>query len=235
MGTRLQGWNTIKPLVPIEGIPLLERVMRCAREAGIREFTLVTGYQHHLLEEHFSAPEQKHWQVNLVHNPDWTLPNGRSVLCARGVLPATFNLLMSDHLFHPGLLRALNAMPWDGRGLILAVDRRTEHNPWVDLEDVTRVQVDLQGRIERIGKLLPGYNAFDTGLFRCSHDLFPFLEKAAARGDHSLSAGVLALAEEGRALTCSPDPLPWLDVDDPLALSKTPEILRLLNSGQDVL
>lgn len=44
-GRRLQPHGASKPLVPLLGVPLIERVIRAAREAGAEAFYVVVGYQ----------------------------------------------------------------------------------------------------------------------------------------------------------------------------------------------
>ena len=44
-GRRLQQRGNSKPLIPILGIPLIERVIRAALEAGADEFYVVIGYR----------------------------------------------------------------------------------------------------------------------------------------------------------------------------------------------
>ena len=44
-GSRLQQKGHCKPLIPILGIPLIERVIRAAMEAGADEFYVVIGYR----------------------------------------------------------------------------------------------------------------------------------------------------------------------------------------------
>lgn len=44
-GSRLSQKGESKPLIPILGMPLLERVIRMAFEAGINEFYVVIGYR----------------------------------------------------------------------------------------------------------------------------------------------------------------------------------------------
>jgi len=139
------------------------------------------------------------------------------VTAAGPVLRERFVLMMSDHLFEPGLLRDLLAAPKLPGGVVLAVDRRLD-NPLVDLEDVTRVQTDAEGRIENIGKLIETYNAFDTGLFVASKGLVQAIQDDYdAGGPGSISAGMLRLAPLGLARTHDVGERFWLDVDDPVA------------------
>ena len=156
--------------------------------------------------------------VTPVFNPDWRGSNGLSVLAAEPWLPGPFALLMADHLFDPSILRDLLAA--EAQGVVLAVDRRLG-NPMVDLEDVTRVRTGPGGRIERIGKLIEPYDAFDTGLFRAGPDLFRALRSEATAGaDPGISAGMQRLAAEGLATTIDIGERFWIDVDDAAALRK---------------
>ncbi|TDI95453.1 MAG: nucleotidyltransferase, partial [Caldithrix sp.] len=53
-GSRLQSRGECKPLIPLLGIPLIERVIRAALEAGADEFFVVVGHQGEQLS-HFLA------------------------------------------------------------------------------------------------------------------------------------------------------------------------------------
>ena len=74
------------------------------------------------------------------------------------------------------------------------------------------------GLITAIGKKIEAYNAFDTGIFRCTPGLFVGLEQSVSQGDFSLSGGIRALAEKGNALALDSGDRFWIDVDDERAL-----------------
>ena len=86
-------------------------------------------------------------------------------------------------------------------------------------------------RIVRLGKLIDTYNAFDTGLFCCTPELFPALEDAIAAGSFSLSGGVQRLADEGRAAVFDIGPRFWIDVDDPPSWDKATRLLAGADDG----
>jgi 1L-myo-inositol 1-phosphate cytidylyltransferase len=151
------------------------------------------------------------------------MANGVSVLRAAGKIATPFFLLMCDHLFDPDIVREM-AVQKCGSGVILAVDRRIGANPLVDLEDVTRVWEE-DGQIIEIGKLLPRYNAFDTGIFLCGAGLFEALESARSAGKDSLSDGVRELARNGAARVFDIGDRFWLDVDDERACALARKIL----------
>ncbi len=217
-GTRLRDIAVSKPLAKVRGKPLIERVIDTAHAAGVTEFVVVTGYEGPRVEAFLRRLAMRRgYAITTVRNPDWTLANGHSVVAAETFLDERFVLMMADHLFDPGLLADLLAQPANADEVILGVDRRLD-NPLVDLEDVTRVKTDAEGRILCIGKLIADYDAFDTGVFVASKALIVALREDIARGGGGgISAGMSRLARRGLARTFDIGARFWLDVDDAVA------------------
>ncbi len=233
-GSRLQQRGDSKPLIPVLGTPLIERVIRTALETGVDEFCVVTGYQSDqvcgFLER---LAERLGVRITPLVNDDWEKGNGLSVLKARHTLKEPFLLLMADHLFDPDLARALTVHTLPDGEIALMVDGDI-HNPLIDMEDVTRVKVE-DGKIRDIGKGLADFNGFDTGIFLCSPAIFETLERAKENGgDTTLSEAVRVLAAEGRAKAIPASGF-WIDVDDPAAFKKAEKALldRLRNKSND--
>jgi 1L-myo-inositol 1-phosphate cytidylyltransferase len=222
-GSRLADRAASKPLLEVAGKPLIDWAIDAARRAGVREFVVVTGYAGDELEKHLgSKAAAEGISITAVRNEEWEKENGLSVLKAKSLAGQRFFLMMADHIFDPRLLDGLGRRPIGEDEVILAVDPRVEGHPHVDLEDVTRVR-DEDGRIAAIGKNIPVYNAFDTGVFLCTPALFAALEASQRRGDFSLSGGIRALAEKGKAGTWRIGDVFWIDVDDERALRKAEE------------
>ncbi|MGH8296890.1 MAG: NTP transferase domain-containing protein [Steroidobacteraceae bacterium] len=223
-GGRLREKGPSKPLIPIGGIPLIERVITRARAAGIDRFFVVSGYRGEEVRaalDRFSAREA----LPIVHivNEDWRRANGISVLKARPYLQGVFLLTMCDHLLDPQILRGLASATPAPQTVTLAVDFNVEGSI-NDLEDVTRVKCSA-GRIELVGKVIPGFNAIDTGVFLCAPIIFDALEASQAAGDDSLSGAMNVLAGWGKARAFDIGGRLWLDVDDPISLRKAEELL----------
>jgi 1L-myo-inositol 1-phosphate cytidylyltransferase len=224
MGTRLRSRAPSKPLASLGGAPLLEHVLRLAHEGGATAFTVVTGYRGDQVEE-FLNDISIEATIETVRNPDWERPNGLSVLAAADRLDGEFLLLMADHLFDPAIVRRLLAAPAPA-GLALAADYDIA-NPRLDIDDATKLEVDAEGKIRRIGKEIAGYNAVDTGIFRASPALVSALGESIEKGGSgSLSEGVALLAEGGRATAFDIGDAWWLDVDDEAAFAKAEAKLR---------
>ena len=229
-GRRLQQRGNSKPLIPILGIPLIERVIRAALAAGADEFYVVIGYRGEQVRDFLKQlAERLAIPITPLVNEDWEQENGVSVLQARGVLHEPFLLLMADHLFDPDLVRSLITLPLGDGEIALAVDGNTR-NPLIDMGDVTRVRMEDDGsaeskKIRDIGKGLADFNGFDTGIFLCSPAIFKALEQSKEKdGDTSLSGAVRVMAAAGRAKAILTDEF-WIDVDDSAAFRKAEQAL----------
>ncbi len=224
-GSRLCRKGNCKPLVPILGVPLIERVIRCAIQGENDDFYVVSGYQGDRVRDFLDGLARR-CRVKITHiiNDDWELGNGLSVLKAREYLDGPFLLLMGDHLFDPAILRDLTRRPIGEGEITLAVDSYTR-NSLIDMDDVTRVQSE-NGKVRDIGKGLASFNGLDAGIFLCTPVLFEALERSAAiHGDTSLSGGVRCLATAGKVKALDIQGRFWLDVDDPKALEKAERVL----------
>ena len=219
-GSRLRAVSPSKPLTPVAGVPLIERVLLAAHDGGATAFTIVTGYEAAGLERWAAAAGPRlGLPIACVRTSDWSLPNGHSVLTGAQAIGRDRHLLMmADHLVDPALVAAVVASP--DAPLTLGIDRRLD-NPLVDMDDVTRVRTDAAGAIVAIGKHLPDYDCFDTGVFAVDGRFHDALRASiAAGGSGSISAGVEALAIGGGARTVDVGDAWWLDVDDPRALDQ---------------
>lgn len=235
-GSRLRDKGNSKPLVPVLGVPIIERIIRAAMQAGIDDFCVVTGYEGEKVRGLLDnlAPRLG---VSIAHviNEEWEKENGLSVLKASLCLKdESFLLLMSDHLFDPEILRDLVNTPIDQGEVTLAVDFDTA-NPLVDIDDVTRVKCE-HGHVCEIGKELADFNGFDTGIFLCTPALFTALERSAQEhGDTSVSGGMRNLVSEGKVNVLDARGRFWIDVDDPGSLLKAERALleRLRSKPND--
>jgi len=228
LGSRLASRGDSKPLVRLGGTPLIERVILTVMQAGVTDFYVVTGYNDAKIREHLTTFSRQHpVTIDFIHNEQWEKPNGISVLCAREKLRGPFFLVMSDHLFDPAIVKDLRREGIAEGEIKLGVDMRTVANPLVDLDDVTKVLVE-DGKIKDIGKTIPTYNAFDTGIFLCDPALFQALAESIAGGNESLSGGVGKMADKKKARVFDIGNRTWLDIDDEAAFIKA-ETLFVIN------
>ncbi len=232
LGSRLRPQTkTPKPLARVLGLTLAERVVCTLLDAGIRGFVVILGHEAETVRAHFSEIARRRGiTIDFIEAEDWEQGNGASALAAKGSTgEAPFFLVMIDHLFDPGIARALVDDPPAPGEMCLAVDR--DKDGIFDIDDVTRVKIN-EGCIKEIEKTLGDWDAGDTGVMLCTSGLFEGLERAAASNKHGLSDGLRELAGEGRARTVDVTGMPWLDVDTPDALREAERRLMRDQGGK---
>jgi len=205
-----------KPLVKVHGKPLLEHIMLRAQEAGISKFVIVIGFRGDAIRRWFAERSLAGVEVTLIENTEYHKENGISVLKARDEIRNPFLLLMSDHIFESRTAESLLHQPLAEGEVILAVDPNID--TVFDLDDATKVRREGD-RIVEIGKQITHYDAFDTGMFLCSPQLFGILESTKKNGNCSLSDGMRKLAQAGRFRAFDIGDAAWQDVDTPEALA----------------
>jgi 1L-myo-inositol 1-phosphate cytidylyltransferase / CDP-L-myo-inositol myo-inositolphosphotransferase len=200
-----------KALLPLGGIPLVERAVRTLRDAGIDRVVVVVGYQ---ADEVGNAARLAGGDVEVVRAPGWQAGNAASLAAVEPHLAAepTFLLVCGDHAFSQGALRPLA----EAGGPAVLIDEDPAPEAWAE---GTRVAVD-DGRVRAFGKSLPD-PAIDCGAFLLDRRVFDAYRVTSGRGDHSLAGAVTAM---GRTSPIRAVHLPgggwWQDID-------TPEDLRV--------
>jgi 1L-myo-inositol 1-phosphate cytidylyltransferase len=203
-----------KPLVPVDGRPLLEHVILGAQVAGIQKFVIVLGYGGEEIRSWVKSRRLPGAQIELVQNSDYMKANGVSVLKARAYVDQPFLLLMGDHLFEPETATALLRQPIEADEVILAVDHKLYSI--FDIDDATKV-LCRRGHIIDIGKTAAHYNALDTGMFLCTTGVFTALERSMVDGNCSLSDGMRELIARKKLRAFDIGDAIWQDVDTPEA------------------
>ncbi len=232
-GTRIRNKGPCKPLVPILGVPLIERIIRSVLEAGIRDIYVVIGYEGEKLEEFLKRLQIKIGQkIHIIENPQWDKENAISVLKAKGHISDNFILVMGDHLFDPQILNEIKDYPLQEDTVLLVVDRDLD-NPYIDLRDVTKVRCQ-DNRLISIGKDIDRFNAYDTGIFLCSPSIFTSVKEVVSEtGRTTLTDVIRYMAKRGKVFTYDMGKRYWIDVDDEKALLKAERlILEDLSSKQ---
>jgi len=213
-GSRLKAKGDSKPLVPLLSLPLIERVILTAHKAGLTDFYVVTGYNGEKINKHLEQFSRiRNIKITTINNNDWKKENGISVLKAKDHIKENFVLLMSDHIFDESILIKLKDQKIADDEIMLAVDYNIKDNKLVDVDDVTKVNVQNNNIVD-IGKNINKYNAYDTGIFLCSPAIFNTIKKSSEKGDSSLSGGIRTLADKKKAKTFDINDNYWIDVDN---------------------
>jgi CDP-L-myo-inositol myo-inositolphosphotransferase len=219
-GSRLSSRGDSKPLIPLLGVSLIERVILTAQESSVADFHVVTGYNGEKVRDYLDRLSQKR-NIHITHitNEEWEKGNGISVLKAKGLLHENFILLMTDHILDESILINLKHVRLANGEVMLAVDYNLKIKELADGNDVTKALVK-DNRILDLGKNIMSYNAYDTGIFLCSPALFSAIEESLLNGDSSLSGGIRVLARKGKAKAFDIKDHSWIDVDDKKTFKK---------------
>lgn len=169
--------NKPKALVRLLGVPLIERVILTAKQAGISRFLIVCGYCGDKLKSFLGNGKRLGVAIDYVENGDWEKGNGSSACSARHLITKNFVLLMSDHIFDPRILSSLMSYETQS-SIVLAVERKKpSHEDGKVLEK--------NGKIIAIGKHVEPSNCVDTGIFLCTPGLFDYIPIADSKIEFS--------------------------------------------------
>jgi 1L-myo-inositol 1-phosphate cytidylyltransferase / CDP-L-myo-inositol myo-inositolphosphotransferase len=222
-GSRMSSLFSPKPLTPLLGLRLIERILFGAKLAGINDFKIVVGYKAAVIKEAVGDGRKYGVRIKYIENPEWEKGNGVSVLKVKNHVNGNFLLLMSDHLFDEQILERLLTAQVKPSHCMLCVDRNLSRDH-SSIEDATKVYCE-DDYVKQIDKSLENFNAIDTGVFLCTPVIFDALEQSVKNGHYSLSAGNQRLAEQGKLSSFDVTGTFWIDVDDESALQKAKQSL----------
>ncbi len=213
-GTRLEPITRDLPkcMVPVGGVPLIDRMIARIGEAGIDEVVVVSGHCHRQLAAHLAgAPDRRARAAQVVFNErfaDWG--NFYSLLAAAPALAGDgFIKLDGDVLLGPAVLPALLEAPGPA---VLAVDRKVAL-----AGEEMKVRVDGAGRAVALNKrMLPAQALGESiGVERIDPAMAPLLWTelremiAAGETDEYYERAYERLMEKGHTFG-------WADVSDAL-------------------
>jgi choline kinase len=224
-GSRLSTKGDPKPLIPVLGLSLIERVILTAKKGGLTDFYVVTGYNGEKVRPFLDRFSQRS-NIDITHitNDEWEKGNGLSVLKAKKLLNENFILLMGDHIFDESILVRLRSEKIADDELMLAIDYNTKNNKLVDVNDVNKVVVE-GNRVLNIGRNTRKYNAYDTGISLCSPAIFSAIEEGLSDGNDSLSRGIGVMAEEEKVKAIDIENDYWIDVNTESDCRKAAKLL----------
>ena len=223
MGKRLKSLtaNNTKCMVKVNGVTLIERMLRQLDKMKLRRIVIVVGYQGQKLIDFISTLDVE-TPIEYIDNPIYDKTNNiYSLALARSVLVEDDTLLLeSDLIFADGTLEALVSDPYPTLAL---VDR---YESWMDgtvvtLNEDNSIRKFIPGKQFRFEDI-PGYyktvNIYKFGR-RFSKDIYvPFLTAySSALGDNEYYEQVLrviAMLDHPEIRAKCMDGRVWYEIDD---------------------
>jgi choline kinase/phosphatidylglycerophosphate synthase len=216
-GSRLGNLTRLKPkgLLRVAGDPLLGRILRGLKKAGVQETWIVVGYKADMIREQIGE-NYAGLNIQFIEAKRWKKGNLYSLLAAQGIFHENFLLCMSDHIFDHEIPNTLINNKSE-KALVLAIERVAEED--------TKV-LERKGKIFDIGKKINQSNvAIDTGFFLCSPEIFEYAQEAAKQGAVELADCVRIAAQNGDTQVVDVSGHLWMDIDTRQDLARARRLL----------
>jgi dTDP-glucose pyrophosphorylase len=223
-GTRMKGLTEglPKPMIEVQGRPILETIVRGLVENGVREVLIVVGYRPEVIRDYFGDGGAFGCAISYVTQEvqDGT---GRVVDLAKGFVGGDPFILSYGDILVPASSYA-DLVEFTG------VDGKISVKVNEDVSKGGAVFIDEDGwltdLIEKPGPGQPTSPYYNAGIYSFSARIFAYTAKLekSPRGEYELTDAIAAMVRDGlkvKAVELSGD---WADVRDP-------EVVESLNQG----
>jgi len=211
-----------KPMVEVQGRPILQHILEGLASAGLEQALIVVGYRKEAIQDYFGDGHQVGLQVQYIEQvtQDGT---GRVVGLAETYSHnQPFLLIYGDILVDRSVYQRLRDL--GEAEMLIAVKFLTDVSKGGAVYvDENFYLTDLREKQDAAGIETHWYNA---GLYAFRSSIFPFIEKLerSPRGEYELTDAIRAMAKAGLKIKAIEIKGSWADVRDP-------EILQALNQG----
>jgi UDP-N-acetylglucosamine diphosphorylase / glucose-1-phosphate thymidylyltransferase / UDP-N-acetylgalactosamine diphosphorylase / glucosamine-1-phosphate N-acetyltransferase / galactosamine-1-phosphate N-acetyltransferase len=212
-----------KPMLPLNGRPMIEHIVRRLQEAGLREILIVVGYRRELIKDHFRAGFSGVSFVvqELVEGTASAVKLGRDFA---GIEPflLTFGDIICDASNYSGIAAEL-----ERHGASAAVGVKYADDPWQG----AAVYADAEGAVRKmIEKPARGTSAThwnSAGLYAFRPEIFKEIATApkSQRGEYEITTAIEQLVERGRPVRMFEMTGAWRDVGRPEDLAEADKIV----------
>ncbi len=222
-----------KPMLLVQGKPILEHILEGLIRAGIRDFFIVTGFRAEVIEDYFGAGEK--WRVAIRYGRQLTQDGtGKAPEVAKEFAGADdFVLTYGDILVRPQTYQDMLARFGEEAfsGLITCIRGEDVSKGAINLfdkdfclrrliEKPTAAQLD---ELRRQGELQPGAIAwYNAGIYIFKPVVYDFTARLqkSPRGEYELTDAISAMVADGHRIAGLEVHGGWVDVRDPQVLAE---------------
>lgn len=228
--------ETPKPMLKVQGKPILEHILEGLLESGIREFCIVTGFRADLVENHFGSGEKWNSRISYARQEiqDGT---GKAPELARAfVARDPFLLTYGDILVKPDTYARMVERFDNGRfdGVITVTPGQDVTKGGLNFFDdqfclrkvVEKPSAAQLQQYQQEGYLRPGQTVwYNAGIYIFKPSVFQFTEKLhkSPRGEYELPDAINAMVAAGHKIAGLEIAGRWVDVRDPETLASLQE------------
>ena len=221
-----------KPMLKVQGKPILEHIIEGMKSAGIRDIFIVTGWRAEVIEEYFG--DGKKWGLRVEYGRQAVQDGtGKAPELAKGFVGAdTFLLTYGDILVKPETYQQMVKRFGEDKfsGLVTVTGSEDVTKGGLNFFDsafcltrlVEKPNPAQLAELRRDGWLQPGQTAwYNAGLYIFRPVVFEFtatLQKSP-RGEYELTDALNDLVTAGHKIAGMPIAGRWVDVRDPAVLA----------------
>ena len=221
-----------KPMLSVQGRPILEHILEGLLNAGIREICIITGWHAEVVENYFG--DGSRWGAKVQYARQTVQDGtGKAPEMAKAIIgDDDFLLTYGDILVRPETYQKMvtrwNEARFDGlitatpsqdvtKGGILFFDERLQLTKLVEKPNTEQL-ADLRGK----GWIREGQPVwYNAGIYLFRPSVFEFTAKLqkSPRGEYELTDAIDAMIRSGRQLAGLEIAGRWVDVRDPEVLA----------------
>lgn len=228
-GTRLGKLtdNCPKPMVEVEGMPIVEYVMSGIIEAGIKDFVLVTKYLSEKVKEYFGDGSK--WGINVQYvDQDDRYGTGVALLMSKELV-GDDDILMcyGDCLMEKKAYK--EAVELFDRNDVFAVEALNYvDDPWQGsavMYDENNIITEMIEKPEK-GTIPSHWNS--AGLFVFKNDIYKYCEalEPSPRGEYELPEAINRIISDGKKIYAYTLDGDWCDMGRPEDIPFAAELIR---------
>ena len=225
-GNRMRPLTYTRPkvMLPIANKPILEHLLLEARQAGIKEFILVTGYHDEQVRDYFGNGAK--WGVNIDYcNQRRQLGTADALKLVKGLVDGNFLLMNGDIIVSQEDIKKLAHKRDNTMSIVEVKDTR-------DLGVVAVKQSRVVGIYEKTEK--PPSHLANAGLYLFTPDIFKAISRTekSPRGEYEITASLQLLIDKGQPVLAQKIGY-WLDLSYPWDLLPANESLLSTTQAQN--
>lgn len=227
-GTRMKHLtaDVPKPMLPVKGKPVLERILDGLVGAGIREFCIITGYRAETIENHFGDGSSRGVRITYARQVTQDGTGKAPELAKAFVGNDSFLLTYGDIL----------VAPENYKGMVTTFHREKPSGLVTVLEgpDVSKgaaVVFDKEFHLQSIiEKPAPGTTTsrwYNAGIYIFAPVVYDFTAKLqkSPRGEYELPDAILSMVRAGHKIKGFELNGYWIDVRDPEELERAEKLV----------
>lgn len=227
-GTRMGGItsDTPKPMLPVNGHPILEHVLEALAAMGVQEFLVVTGYHGEMIRSHFA-----NWRLPIqfrIQDP----VNGTGPAALLGlefVGSDSFHLAFGDILCPPAAYERCARILEENSATMAVLGVKDVDDPWRGAAVYVKPGGVITKVIEKppIGTSTTRWNS--AGLYAMRPVVFGYIERIqpSPRNEYELTSIFDMMLADGLDLRIAPIEEEWRDIGFPADLEAANAISKL--------